>query len=145
MKSPRPIAGSRLRAGLTILLLGSTIVAGFPDIAHARKELLTAEEKDLLHRAEQLHVETLALSSHGPLDASGVTKTVAARFEQLGYRIAADSAQPHEVTVKVKCEELKTWEGTGRSGGDADMMDAAVRSEERRVGKECRSRWSPYH
>src|SRR5256886_12673440 len=24
-------------------------------------------------------------------------------------------------------------------------MDAAARSEERRVGKECRSRWSPYH
>src|SRR2546429_5221793 len=23
--------------------------------------------------------------------------------------------------------------------------DAAMRSEERRVGKECRSRWSPYH
>src|SRR3712207_8365708 len=23
--------------------------------------------------------------------------------------------------------------------------DVAVRSEERRVGKECRSRWSPYH
>ena len=23
--------------------------------------------------------------------------------------------------------------------------DGAVRSEERRVGKECRSRWSPYH
>ena len=22
---------------------------------------------------------------------------------------------------------------------------AALRSEERRVGKECRSRWSPYH
>ena len=23
--------------------------------------------------------------------------------------------------------------------------DALTRSEERRVGKECRSRWSPYH
>ena len=23
--------------------------------------------------------------------------------------------------------------------------DATIRSEERRVGKECRSRWSPYH
>ena len=23
--------------------------------------------------------------------------------------------------------------------------DMAIRSEERRVGKECRSRWSPYH
>ena len=26
-----------------------------------------------------------------------------------------------------------------------DMMAAHRRSEERRVGKECRSRWSPYH
>src|SRR2546426_9135369 len=24
-------------------------------------------------------------------------------------------------------------------------LDALIRSEERRVGKECRSRWSPYH
>ena len=24
-------------------------------------------------------------------------------------------------------------------------LDMAGRSEERRVGKECRSRWSPYH
>src|SRR5574337_879285 len=28
-------------------------------------------------------------------------------------------------------------------GGSA--VEAEVRSEERRVGKECRSRWSPYH
>ena len=26
-----------------------------------------------------------------------------------------------------------------------ELMKAHVRSEERRVGKECRSRWSPYH
>ena len=25
------------------------------------------------------------------------------------------------------------------------MIEALSRSEERRVGKECRSRWSPYH
>jgi len=33
------------------------------------------------------------------------------------------------------------------SGVDASTGEApgAVRSEERRVGKECRSRWSPYH
>src|SRR2546422_10748658 len=31
---------------------------------------------------------------------------------------------------------------TGNGGGSAS---AAPRSEERRVGKECRSRWSPYH
>ena len=25
------------------------------------------------------------------------------------------------------------------------IKDVTIRSEERRVGKECRSRWSPYH
>src|SRR3989475_271301 len=29
------------------------------------------------------------------------------------------------------------------TGGSGDLL--AGRSEERRVGKECRSRWSPYH
>ena len=28
---------------------------------------------------------------------------------------------------------------------DVDKEGAILRSEERRVGKECRSRWSPYH
>ena len=28
---------------------------------------------------------------------------------------------------------------------DMTTMEGDVRSEERRVGKECRSRWSPYH
>src|SRR3712207_7164281 len=29
--------------------------------------------------------------------------------------------------------------------GDRDVDQRQERSEERRVGKECRSRWSPYH
>ena len=31
------------------------------------------------------------------------------------------------------------------SGPEPDHGGSAERSEERRVGKECRSRWSPYH
>src|SRR5256885_4589817 len=50
------------------------------------------------------------------------------------------------------------WRGTGperrrrrrqstasRGGGQRHRGRASSRSEERRVGKECRSRWSPYH
>src|SRR3712207_8765526 len=37
-------------------------------------------------------------------------------------------------------EELTTTQGCEPLGGPL-----GVRSEERRVGKECRSRWSPYH
>ena len=35
--------------------------------------------------------------------------------------------------------------GTGLGGASAAASLGELRSEERRVGKECRSRWSPYH
>src|SRR5256885_7333508 len=38
----------------------------------------------------------------------------------------------------VQGRDLAVWHTVGRSM-------ASNRSEERRVGKECRSRWSPYH
>ena len=28
---------------------------------------------------------------------------------------------------------------------EENILEKTIRSEERRVGKECRSRWSPYH
>src|SRR2546430_2859159 len=45
--------------------------------------------------------------------------------------------------------DIVTVEGR-RFKGDADFVvapgsEGELRSEERRVGKECRSRWSPYH
>ena len=39
----------------------------------------------------------------------------------------------------------KAQESAERGRPYAEKMRAIVRSEERRVGKECRSRWSPYH
>ena len=51
------------------------------------------------------------------------------------------------VNTHVYCDELAVY-GTKRIPDDAaDLVADAVevRSEERRVGKECRSRWSPYH
>ena len=59
------------------------------------------------------------------------------------------------VTLGVSAQSNLKWNvnaGIGMSnwyGDDTDGTDAKfaykVRSEERRVGKECRSRWSPYH
>ena len=46
----------------------------------------------------------------------------------------------------VKVEELELQTGMWDSVKGKELMDAWIaRSEERRVGKECRSRWSPYH
>ena len=38
-----------------------------------------------------------------------------------------------------------TSKGIGVSLGSEGNLYFCARSEERRVGKECRSRWSPYH
>ena len=38
-------------------------------------------------------------------------------------------------------EEAAAYSGIGIN----KLRDLTSRSEERRVGKECRSRWSPYH
>ena len=65
-----------------------------------------------------------------------------------------DGQQP---TAKMRCktkiipvgEEPPVWgfdgSSTEQAPGDASDCVLQPRSEERRVGKECRSRWSPYH
>src|SRR3989449_3513388 len=40
---------------------------------------------------------------------------------------------------------LASGQGLGRASVSAEQALKELRSEERRVGKECRSRWSPYH
>ena len=42
-------------------------------------------------------------------------------------------------------ERLGKYSGTLSAGFHILVPFLDVRSEERRVGKECRSRWSPYH
>src|SRR2546422_6371207 len=40
---------------------------------------------------------------------------------------------------------LEVHSGAGATTGRLLSVERKTRSEERRVGKECRSRWSPYH
>src|SRR3712207_1696631 len=49
------------------------------------------------------------------------------------------------VNVVVNVIEKKDVQSLLREDGVISMSEQANRSEERRVGKECRSRWSPYH
>src|SRR5688572_5806349 len=46
-------------------------------------------------------------------------------------------------SVAGQLSTLQSTENRARMG--ANIVDSLWRSEERRVGKECRSRWSPYH
>ena len=55
--------------------------------------------------------------------------------------IKGDGIGPEIVT-----EAMKVLDKAGEVYGfDCSYEQLLLRSEERRVGKECRSRWSPYH
>src|ERR1043166_1452305 len=54
-------------------------------------------------------------------------------------------------TLDITVEEVRAQvarivgQGDAVTTGQSPLPPRAKRSEERRVGKECRSRWSPYH
>ncbi len=60
-----------------------------------------------------------------------------ARFREAGIRLPrlSELAEPSRLAARY---------GDRLAAVDPDTPDP-LRSEERRVGKECRSRWSPYH
>ena len=47
--------------------------------------------------------------------------------------------------IKPVLQQISLLTGLNVGGKTLNIAIQLVRSEERRVGKECRSRWSPYH
>ena len=82
-------------------------------------------------------IEMMAEDTVGLLDTLGITKAHLLGIS-MGGRIALALTLRHPervnalVLASTGARVVRTWWRT-------------IRSEERRVGKECRSRWSPYH
>ena len=73
------------------------------------------------------------------LNAEGAD--VVAIAKAAGFSITSEDLKEHR-------QDLSDEDLEGVAGGAAvavPMYAMTARSEERRVGKECRSRWSPYH
>ena len=80
-------------------------------------------------------------------------------FEELDAEVPQENAASlaEHTAEQTKPEALAEADDTMEAGTSAEDVEAAIlaetarqmakesRSEERRVGKECRSRWSPYH
>src|SRR3989442_8532335 len=65
------------------------------------------------------------------------------------HRAGGDVSASYERTKVIRRKYVKYFHKEKRivdvGFGDGMFMKWMQRSEERRVGKECRSRWSPYH
>ena len=56
-----------------------------------------------------------------------------------------DNGYPLDVNVEIQDGKKITVKQRKKIFALVNDIEAHTRSEERRVGKECRSRWSPYH
>ena len=72
-----------------------------------------------------------------PLDESEIRRIVDLQLENIQKMLAANG-----ITLQFT-DEAVTY--LAERGYDPQFGARLCRSEERRVGKECRSRWSPYH
>src|SRR3712207_9119710 len=93
-------------------------------------------------------IYTLSLHDALPIWLARKAKANAERRAQLERFIEKNRAKARKSSqAKSKQKLLDRMEKVeGPSGAGKNMrLDLGVRSEERRVGKECRSRWSPYH
>jgi hypothetical protein len=104
------------------------MMCGLGGEADARRESLTPQQKGQLQKVQRIYVEALALTDKGQVDAAWIQDMATRRLQALGYTVTTDAAQPHDVHVKIKCEQRKVWEGTTSSGGDADLPDSPLRA-----------------
>src|SRR5256885_5003148 len=104
-------------------------VAGWSDLS-----IFFFQAEDGIRDYKVTGVQTCAL----PISAAGAAGDAGQVFS---HEAAARSSTPDQQNARPP-EEV----GTGSSPeASAACTSTGARSEERRVGKECRSRWSPYH
>ncbi len=109
------------------LLISVLCIFSFPTVSDARRTHLTHEQQNQLEKVQSIYTEVLALTEKGKYDSTIFSNIVTNRLRELGYAIISDRTQPHDVKLKVKCEERKTWSGTTALGGDAELADAPSR------------------
>ena len=61
------------------------------------------------------------------------------------FKLAAGVVCSKRLLNQAVGKSLRTHNPKSKKGAQVMRKNEKIRSEERRVGKECRSRWSPYH
>ena len=110
-------------AGVLVLLF----IWGMCLPAIAYRDYFTEEQKAQLGKIQTVLVEAIVLTDKGGDTGDRIRQLVMRRMGELGYAVTADSNNPHDVVLRVKCEQHKTWEGTASAGGDNDLPDAPSR------------------
>src|SRR5256885_11680230 len=114
------------------------------------QDVLGMQPDRAIHRSDQRHLDVEEV--HQDLFALSIDLVVTPWGEKIEaveryplHESIAAAGQDNDAVVPVRADRVKQVGKLFVGMAVEDQRAAISRSEERRVGKECRSRWSPYH
>src|SRR5574341_1936566 len=132
----------------------ANVLMGNPFYQVVRGEVLYKGEDLLAMAPDERARRGLFIAFQYPVSIPGVTMASflrTAMSARRGYDKELMPVGEFQKLLRQKLEDLRIepaivsrYVNEGFSGGEKKRAEILQRSEERRVGKECRSRWSPY-
>src|SRR2546422_9875378 len=113
-------------------VVGARVLDVLDDATREGPDVRAAVAADLRLVADTPQRQAHELAAHGARD----------RLAERGLAHARRADEAEDGALRVLAELAH---GQVLEDAVLDLLEVEVRSEERRVGKECRSRWSPYH
>ena len=108
-----------------LALIGTCFVA--PHVS-AERILFNPQQKAQLQRVETIFVKTVALTEKGLVDPTLIETAAADRLTATGFTVITTKSEPHDVVLKVRCDERKPWAGIRRSDGEIQQPGAPSRN-----------------
>ncbi len=93
------------------IILGMCLWIEIPVTVSASPPISTNTQVVSLEQVQRVHIETLALTERGVQDSSTLQQVISERLAQVGFTPVQESNRPHDIIVRVKCEERKVWTG----------------------------------
>ena len=121
--------------------------AGFPGSASTEWDRL--KEQTTLENATVFWHNNFEVSADSPAKVmkvrGGFAQAIYDRFKGSSGSSSSSSSSSSSTSSSASSSKITFLGESITVGMKSDLTSSLLRSEERRVGKECRSRWSPYH
>ena len=99
-----------------------------PTPVSAERILFNPQQKAQLQRVETIFVKAVTLTEKGLIDPTLIKTATADRLTATGFTVITAESQPHDVVLKVRCDERKPWAGIRRSDGEIQQPGAPSRN-----------------
>ena len=110
---------------ISLVLVGTCYV---PEHVSANRIVFNPQQKSQLQQVKTIFIKALALTEKGLVQPTLIEKAVSDRLTSTGFTVMATESEPHDVMLKVKCDERKPWGGVRKSDGEIQQPGAPSRN-----------------